>query len=144
YVRGVESPAHAGMDRSPTRRSGKSSREPRARGDGPVAVEHDPSFPARAPRTRGWTVAVGLVGGQLGESPAHAGRDRMCELVVSWSHREPRARGGGPGYGNDRAYWRERAPRTRGGTGVWERSCVLARESPAHAGMDRCLAPPGA
>src|SRR5699024_526251 len=99
YVRGVESPAHAGMDRSPTRRSVKSSREPRARGDGPVAVEHDPSFPARAPRTRGWTVAVGLVGGQLGESPAHAGMDRMCQLVVSWSHREPRARGDGPGYG---------------------------------------------
>src|SRR5699024_10169444 len=56
---GCESPAHAGMDRHRGMAQGRARREPRARGDGPLASGLRRPLGWRAPRTRGWTVLSG-------------------------------------------------------------------------------------
>ena len=112
-----ESPAHAGMDLHEMHKLPRRSREPRARGDGPVVVPAQVRTAARAPRTRGWTEAEQTEAAHIVESPAHAGMDRPRP-------RRRRAR-------------MARAPRTRGWTDLRTRKLRTLRESPAHAGMDR-------
>ena len=140
----VESPAHAGMDRTCPALPRTNSREPRARGDGPNRPRPDVPWPVRAPRTRGWTFRCGPAHASLPESPAHAGMDRRPGCNGAGPGREPRARGDGPITRLETRQWKRRAPRTRGWTAVRVRALRRRCESPAHAGMDRrwCRARP--
>ena len=132
-----ESPAHAGMDRTPQTGSWNCAREPRARGDGPVENLKPAPRNTRAPRTRGWTPGrrAGPVPGR--ESPAHAGMDLRLRWLAAEAQREPRARGDGPKKHKAERRRRWRAPRTRGWTDLRGGGFEGRHESPAHAGMDR-------
>ncbi len=66
-------PAHAGVvpPKSPT--PGASACGPRARGGGPGGSRGTSRTGLWSPRTRGWSLAVGRLGGELAVVPAHAG-----------------------------------------------------------------------
>ncbi len=139
---GRGSPAHAGMDRSPTTARMVDAWLPRARGDGPLHTG-GPWYAFRAPpRTRGWTVPEHPAHGRDRGSPAHAGMDRSAAGARRRPVGLPRARGDGPESAEPPRGARGAPPRTRGWTRCREIIGYGLVGSPAHAGMDRCCADP--
>src|SRR5699024_1568465 len=92
----VPSPTHVGMDRTCRCPRGPARAEPHARGDGPRAAVQCTAPAARAPRTWGWTVHVGVLGVQPVPSPTHVGMDRVRPSSAPLPLPEPHARGDGP------------------------------------------------
>ena len=139
-VRGVASPAHAGIDRRSAATSRRSRCFPRARGDRPSAAEADRAGRALPPRTRGSTPALQPPRCRVGASPAHAGIDPRGLAEGSVFRCFPRARGDRPlaaeGWGEVRML----PPRTRGSTARDPPAHNPPMASPAHAGIDPRLA----
>ena len=90
------SPAHAGMDPEVVVRQFRALRLPRPRGDGPLAAWPPKRAPTAPPPTRGWTLHLLRISGEVPGSPAHAGMDRLEAQVAALSKRLPRPRGDGP------------------------------------------------
>ncbi len=130
-----ESPAHAGMDRTWGQPHERTHREPRARGDGPEMRLRWLAAEARAPRTRGWAEHRLIQNTGDGESPAHAGMDRLVSSQRGPPHREPRARGDGPLVFQVGDAVLTRAPRMRGWTVGPIQVGTPQGGSPAHAGV---------
>src|SRR5699024_1794759 len=70
------SPTHVGMDRAAGRTDATRQTKPRARGDGPTGAEYLPRGRPQAPRTWGWTAAMGKWDDDIEPSPTHVGMDR--------------------------------------------------------------------
>jgi len=114
---GCAGPTHVGMDRRPTMSSTASNCRPHARGDGPRAMFASSVCSWQAPRTWGWTAALGGWVPCHRAGPTHVGMDRPWGWVVGWVPRRPHARGDGPGwFRRPSPRWRQ-APRTWGWTG---------------------------
>ena len=150
-------PAHAGMDRAPTGRSGASGGLPRTRGDGPRAMPAVTSEITASPHTRGWTPPLSLrqEAGRMasphtrgwtqstsvwsrggGGFPAHAGMDPDDGCPVSAAGGLPRTRGDGPWTSSTLRWVAEASPHTRGWTVYEVRPYAGVGGFPAHAGMD--------
>ena len=137
-------PAHAGMDRRPDRRAGRTGRLPRTRGDGPIAPNRPmPPFEA-SPHTRGWTQNRPKGVDSLWGFPAHAGMDPSRAVGVHAAPRLPRTRGDGPAGRRVGASRSPASPHTRGWTVNVPPAALCARGFPAHAGMDPGRTRPGA
>ena len=132
------SPAHAGMDPSPTRPATASSRLPRPRGDGPASRPASRRERRAPPPTRGWTGVVGNQGDDDLGSPAHAGMDPTSSSLGAVVSRLPRPRGDGPLTLMEPPAGRGAPPPTRGWTPAPAPGRRMPRGSPAHAGMDPC------
>ncbi len=130
------SPAHAGMDLPPARRDTWTRWLPRARGDGPCALQSQVHVGRAPPRTRGWTRPRLSRGSVRPGSPAHAGMDRRDSAARSLRRGLPRARGDGPAIVTPLPVGAQAPPRTRGWTRRIGAAFVRAAGSPAHAGMD--------
>ncbi len=124
------------MDPRSQRRLARTTRLPRASGDGPSARPWPAASRLVAPRERGWTPDIGL--GRIGDGgcPARAGMDRRAACQDLRVSRLPRASGDGPTGPSHCQEARWVAPRERGWTlrGVQSRPGVLG--CPARAGMD--------
>ncbi len=89
-------PAPAGMVPRFAKSLGKSSRRPRACGDGPVDADAKGAVGESAPRLRGWSVIFTAVGWVIAVGPAPAGMVRSGS-TRSWpTPCRPRACGDGP------------------------------------------------
>ena len=129
-------PALAGMDPSCSTRVARSSRLPRARGDGPDSTVLCHIHTRASPRSRGWTLAPRPPPDPRAGFPALAGMDPSATTSVVRLRGLPRARGDGPGSlggggGADGA-----SPRSRGWTPLRCRHPSLRGGFPALAGMD--------
>ena len=130
------SPAHAGMDRARSRRSGWPSRLPRPRGDGPLALHAVAQPMAAPPPTRGWTHARETCTARGIGSPAHAGMDPSVKRAGRRTPRLPRPRGDGPELTSALKGIGKAPPPTRGWTPAQDHGHANRVGSPAHAGMD--------
>ena len=130
------SPAHAGMDPTPSSARPRRCRLPRTRGDGPGSEPLRYRWKVAPPHTRGWTPAAGAPPILRRGSPAHAGMDRRQRARDAGFQRLPRTRGDGPIAGFPGGLTSRAPPHTRG----WTRAALGAGArqdgSPAHAGMD--------
>ena len=114
------SPAHAGIDLSPSHQPSKCGGFPRTRGDRPLTAN-------TAGSRRSWG------------SPAHAGIDPNLSLILANFSRFPRTRGDRPVTHARVTRQGKRFPRTRGDRPLWryDTSALHTRlGSPAHAGID--------
>ena len=129
-------PAPAGMDPLMVATKDAPSRLPRARGDGPRAVQVSGGDTAASPRPRGWTLPE--VEGRASDAgfPAPAGMDPRRASQRHARARLPRARGDGPC--STPTGWRSRpaSPRPRGWTRAGGRGPDHRAGFPAPAGMD--------
>ena len=89
-------PAHAGMDPRSRRRSWRTTRLPRTRGDGPGGNSPRREAVQASPHTRGWTPVPCLLERSKGGFPAHAGMDPAWRARHWSGSRLPRTRGDGP------------------------------------------------
>ena len=149
-------PAHAGMDRRPSKAPASWSSFPRACGDGPQPGRSG-SCEAFSPRMRGWTEDDLVAYLRDRVFPAHAGMDHSSASAKAFIKRFPRACGDGPfgpryrepfdrfpracGDGpnplpQDTQAFRF-SPRMRGWTGQHVKKVLAYVVFPAHAGMDR-------
>ena len=129
-------PAHAGMDLGVEAQRAGSVRLPRTRGDGPTGSGTAATSAPASPHTRGWTrhgrpAALEDLG-----FPAHAGMDRVNDMLVDQMSRLPRTRGDGPGPLVGREARARASPHTRGWTPPTRHAPGRATGFPAHAGMD--------
>ncbi len=135
-VASTGSPAHAGMDPSPSRRCVANMRLPRSRGDGPARDFPRCVSSVAPPLTRGWTrICIRIRCGRFG-SPAHAGMDPAHLASLTPAGWLPRSRGDGPAGGIAITGNVTAPPLTRGWTlqpTIWR---TEGAGSPAHAGMD--------
>ena len=130
------SPAHAGIDRQPTRAGRSLVRLPRTRGDRPLPALWRRTAPGAPPHTRGSTRTFRPSPARARGSPAHAGIDPWRGRRRTPTPRLPRTRGDRPG---DRLSMFARSgapPHTRGSTRVVLLRHPGGRGSPAHAGID--------
>ena len=128
------SPAHAGMDPPRPNRTGKTTRFPRARGDGPNDTFHIHAGLEFPPRTRGWTPYIGGSANETVVSPAHAGMDHHVTSSTSRFTGFPRARGDGPTTKVLTLLCPTFPPRTRGWTPDDRTGGAASTVSPACAG----------
>ncbi len=130
------SPAHAGIDPSPTPTRRRSWCLPRPRGDRPRRAWAKSEARKSPPPTRGSTVGEGLQLGQGLVSPAHAGIDLPGVAVERLAGCLPRPRGDRPSSTRQprRASWSP--PPTRGSTPSERFLAAGDIVSPAHAGID--------
>ena len=129
------SPASAGMDRRPSRRTVARTGLPRERGDGPPPT-WPTGWPPPPPRARGWTGCRDGRRRVRPASPASAGMDRESGLRLRSVRCLPRERGDGPFLKKDRRFAPRPPPRARGWTSRRYLRARNLRASPASAGMD--------
>ena len=133
------------MDPGTTPPIPRSSRIPRARGDGPLLTSLPRRIHEDSPRSRGWTVAPQLVEVLVGGFPALAGMDPPSKRTPGRTSRIPRARGDGPWLRRAPACTGRDSPRSRGWTRYGSPPNPVSIGFPALAGMDRAWeADPGA
>ena len=130
-------PAHAGMDRAPSRKSAPVTRCPRACGDGPDGDLDCQEMYELSPRMRGWTSSSRVAGMSSNVVPAHAGMDRYPIAMTNGANSCPRACGDGPNSDPLAPVCAMLSPRMRGWTGSWYEVNKNDVVVPAHAGMDR-------
>ena len=129
-------PAPAGMDPAAPGPNGRTSRLPRACGDGPCATSILFTASSASPRLRGWTPPVGRGGGDDRGFPAPAGMDPRPRWSRRARPRLPRACGDGPTATSGRGTPCSASPRLRGWTPVEQRPRRAGEGFPAPAGMD--------
>ena len=135
-LRAAVSPAGAGMDPGPPRRSRSRSCFPRRRGDGPAAVVVGTAPALFPPQARGWTAAERIAALAARVSPAGAGMDPERPTPPHDRRRFPRRRGDGPSHRLLPNRQGKFPPQARGWTR--DRTCNHPNGvvSPAGAGMD--------
>ncbi len=116
---------------------------PRAGGDGPPQTRAAWSMLTAPPRRRGWTRPSVMLAAPFTGSPAQAGMDPAGALTLASPRRLPRAGGDGPPARRDRGGHCVAPPRRRGWTRGHAPRTAGARGSPAQAGMDPTVLPPG-
>ena len=130
------SPASAGMDLAPGRRTPPPRCFPRERGDGPVSGKAGEAVDPFPPRARGWTLAPECPQWTPSVSPASAGMDLGRSRLGAAGLRFPRERGDGPLVEWRDARTTEFPPRARGWTVIAMTRTSAGMVSPASAGMD--------
>ena len=134
------SPAHAGIDPSPSVWRRRCARLPRACGDRPVVTAITWYALKSPPRMRGSTRSGSGRRIDARVSPAHAGIDLLLGHVPDLLHGLPRACGDRPRAAPGTRPGRSSPPRMRGST--FDTAIFLDEGdvSPAHAGIDPCSA----
>ena len=129
-------PARAGMDPCCACGCVRSSRLPRASGDGPHSAPQLLSGTKAAPRERGWTPEYPGRSISVRGCPARAGMDPGWVISPILAARLPRASGDGPVMSAARILNSVAAPRERGWTLGPETDLAVIVGCPARAGMD--------